>query len=313
MGIALSGYFYLTTRLITKFRVPKFQGYHLIYRALVHGLVFFVLSFLIYYCSFPLFSQSSFLIDTVISVFPNVTQAQFNLYVILLNSILFSYIGARGMNLLSYWLYNFAENYGRRPGKELSSNTEPPVKTRKRSIKETGKSLRLAVYSDATNDTFMRHILECFIKARMLMVTLESRKCYVGYPNEIRTPTDGDKAQELTLLPVSTGYRHEGDLCLELTTNYEKVMYILAMAREEINNASDAQITHFNETLDSYRITIPFSQIVTMTTFDLSQYTGFKEMEGMQRDGIYRRRNGASEPPEVVINEKPSPTILPQD
>jgi len=313
MGIALSGYVYLITGIANKFRVPKFQGYHLIYRALVHGLIFFVVSFVVYRLLFPFFSGSSELIDMVNSVFPDITQAKFNLYSILINSILIAYVVARSSNLFSYLSHNISYNfdrYRRIHAVRGSPESKIPEKFIKFPLRYTGKLKRLDIYNQATNDTFMRHILECFTNARILMVTLESRKCYVGYPYEIKTPSDGDKAQELTLLPVSTGYRHEEDLCLELTTNYEDVMRILAMTRADIDSASEEELESFKDVMDSYRITIPFSTMVTMTTFDLSKYTDFKQSEKKQQDDISSRRNSSNKPSEVVINGNDSVTPI---
>ena len=110
LGVALSGYLYLSIRIHSTYRVPKFQGYHLLYKALTVGLIFFLLSIAIYKITWPFFSHWSFFVDIARAGFPNITQEQFNLYAVLLNSILFAMITSKILNYLTFLAYNHIEN-----------------------------------------------------------------------------------------------------------------------------------------------------------------------------------------------------------
>lgn len=118
--------------------------------------------------------------------------------------------------------------------------------------KSEGSRLALLkrILSDSPLDS---RLFEAFIDKRTVLITLESRKAYVatvsmlGEPNETQAP-----AQEISLIPLLSGYRDKDTLSLRLQNDYHDA----TGARPDdmsiiVRQADIASISWFD--LDTYR------------------------------------------------------------
>ena len=123
LAIALAGYTFLSKFILTKYRIYKYQGHHLVYKCFSFGLMFLVIASLIFVSFWPLTSKWSFAFDIANVVSPDITQSQFNFYSILLITLILSYCSAKLTNKFLFFIYHFAINAverRKRVGKQLS-------------------------------------------------------------------------------------------------------------------------------------------------------------------------------------------------
>lgn len=120
----------------------------------------------------------------------------------------------------------------------------------------------------ARNDHLDTFILEASATQMPILVTLGSRKCYVGICfGEVGLDDGG--SDHLSLLPLLSGYRDKDKLSLEIMTNYH-VHY------------EDNQIysgAHSNLTLDHFRVIVPKSEVEVYSFFDVDTFKQFKDVE----------------------------------
>lgn len=259
MGVALSGYIFLSNSYIYKFKIPHYQGHHLFYRALFTGLIIYSASFAVFCLSWPMTKNSSKLFELFDMAFPGINQLSFNMLAMGLSSLLLAWAGA------------------------LLHNAWNRLKM--------GRSVQLQCYMEATDSELISHVLALsYIEPRALLISLSNRKCYVCYPYELKTPKIVADHQEISIIPIMTGYRDDKDLCLELTTRYEEVIDILKKESNEIERMSKDEYRNMEKAVELYRIAIPYKEIVSMAYFDLEKYKSFKEKENVRRRKIKKAR-----------------------
>ncbi|EGQ7787110.1 MULTISPECIES: hypothetical protein [Vibrio] len=120
----------------------------------------------------------------------------------------------------------------------------------------------------AKNDHLDTFILEASATQIPILVTLGSRKCYVGICFGEAGFDDGG-SEHISLLPLLSGYRDKDKLSLNILTNYH-IHY-------EDNDLYDG--THDNLTLDQFRVIIPKSEVEIYSFFDIATFKQFKEVE----------------------------------
>ncbi|MCQ8848606.1 hypothetical protein NQT74_08450 [Alteromonas stellipolaris] len=309
LGITLAGYIFSSTFIHTKYRLAKFQGHHLLYKCLFVGGIFYLLSVILFYVSWPLTSKGSWLFEIVQTVFPQLNQRQFNVSIVILDTIVLAITAARLFNFLISIAVNFLINNAKKTeshnSSELAINNSTAKSASTQRIKtreETDKWYDINVYADCTDDNYIAHIMNCFLRPSLLLLTLESRRCYVCIPYEFKTPNDHQESQNITIIPVCTGYRDEADLCLELTTDYHEIINILKCTKEDIDKLTPSKRKEKMNTIFNYRVTIPHGQIVSISSFDLAKYRSFKEAENKRRSDILVGRKGEGPQDERVVN-----------
>jgi hypothetical protein len=82
---------------------------------------------------------------------------------------------------------------------------------------------------------FLRLFHDALLQSKLVSVTLNSKKVYIGFIT--RTPSLTPDEQFVDLLPLLSGYRDKDTMRLEITTNYAAVL------SSETCNASDFVIT----------------------------------------------------------------------
>lgn len=126
------------------------------------------------------------------------------------------------------------------------------------------KSLARAV----NNDPLESMLIEASIRSFPVILTLSSRKIYVGL---INCPQfEHGKAEYLQLLPLLSGYRNKDDLTVTITTNYRRHYIDSGIA----SGIGDAQLS-----LSDFRTLIPKEEVEGISFFDANTYSKFKEKE----------------------------------
>lgn len=306
LAIALSGYTFLSKFILTKYRIYKYQGHHLVYKCFSFGLAFLLLSACIFILFWPLTNNWSFMFSLSTVVSPNISQSEFNFYSILLMTLLLSYISAKISNKFLFFIYHFAVNTveaRKRTGKQVALysaklNDDAEKDTELFSREKTDQDFDLFAYHSSTDNKYISHILIALREPHMLMLTLGSGKCYVCIPYGFDTPRDNEEQKEVVIIPVASGYRHGDDHCFEITTYYSEVIKLLRQDKQQL---TAEQLKQSKKTMSSYRLTIALSQIVSIASFDISKYLQFKESENSRRNEIKQGR-GETAKDEKVIN-----------
>jgi len=118
-----------------------------------------------------------------------------------------------------------------------------------KSVLSFGKiKLQGQILSDSPLDSLFFHAL---FKKKPVFITLESRKVYVGMIHNLGEPTESEGMdQEISIVPIMSGYRDEETLNVEFITYYE-------------------------DTAQSLELVIRQDQILSATFFDFDAYDDF--------------------------------------
>ena len=120
----------------------------------------------------------------------------------------------------------------------------------------------------AKNDHLDAFILEASATQIPILVTLDSRKCYVGICFG-EAGFDEGGSEHISILPLLSGYRDKDTLSLEIKTNYH--------IHFEDNKIYSGE--HDTLTLNHFRVIIPKSEIDAFSFFDVDTFKAFKEVE----------------------------------
>jgi hypothetical protein len=128
---------------------------------------------------------------------------------------------------------------------------------------------------------FLRLFHRAATESRMVSVTLESKKVYIGYIT--RTPNLSPEQQFVGLLPLLSGYRDKDTLRLEITTNYAKVI------SSRPYDAQDFEVTFCLDAISSANLFEPnayplFGDVVTPSQQTSQAGTSHRELEPPGQD-----------------------------
>ncbi len=118
---------------------------------------------------------------------------------------------------------------------------------------------------DRWNDFFEILLSRALTEAKLVSITLKSRKVYIGFVTASFDPANERKY--IVLLPMHSGYREEETLDLVIQTNYAPVY---AKIIQEDNRVALAGIGDF-------RLVIPVAEVQSLNLFDPTAYAHFKE------------------------------------
>lgn len=282
IGLSVSGYIFLSNTYRYKYRVPKYQGHHLIYRIISTGILFYITSILLFsYLS----TNSTFnsIYEEAISFVAfldteNTNSNTLQLTITSLASVILS-IGCA-------FIWNFLLKSRISISEFFISNSFP-------SIKDVNHYLDVTSYLEATDSEFIHHFMSMDAQrpSSLTLLSLASRRCYVCVPYEIKPPRDSSEHQELSIIPLASGFRHSEDLCLQITTYYWTVIDVIRKSNKEFSKLTPEEQEQEKYNIESYRITVPIKEIVTMADFNLSEYKQFKSQENKERAIIKRSRS----------------------
>ena len=141
------------------------------------------------------------------------------------------------------------------------------------------------IFSDKRFDLIAHHAEKCHLDTIILqaaatsfpiLITLKSRKCYVGLCYGEPESHD-ERGAYIAFLPLLSGYRDKDTLSLELTTNYQK--------HYEVNGIESDEHEHL--CLGDFKSVIPKSELESLSFFDLETYLEFKNQElDEQNNGV---------------------------
>jgi hypothetical protein len=116
------------------------------------------------------------------------------------------------------------------------------------------------------NDGIEWILLRALEDAKLVSITLKSRKVYIGFISQnFFNPWAGVKS--IKLIPVYSGYRDENDFHIEFTTSYDPVIKYTV-------NSSEIDLD-----IDDFQMGIPISEIVTVNIFDPLVYEQFSKKD----------------------------------
>ena len=274
ISVAIVGYVFLTNTLAYKFKVPKYQGHHLVYRALTTGLIFFVIAFFILWVLIIFFNELpvKLLLLVKSNGLPSLNLTNISFLLIMVISFALVLIGISIYNRASIVEY-IEQEFGR----------HIPISSKLR------KKAELYWYLKSTESEFISHFMST-TKIKTLLITLKNNRCYVAVPYEIIEPRGQADHNELSIIPLVSGYRDPSDMCLELTTDYDDVIDILTLSSSQYSQKSVEEKQRMKDILVSYRVTFSLSELTILSTFDLSKYKHFKESEAARRSEIKNNR-----------------------
>jgi hypothetical protein len=116
------------------------------------------------------------------------------------------------------------------------------------------------------NDGIEWILLKALEEAKLVSITLKSRKVYIGFISQnFFSPWQGVKS--IKVIPVYSGYRDEKDFHIVFTTSYDTVIKYTV---EEDDIDLD---------IDDFQMGIPVSEMITVNIFDPRVYEQFSKPE----------------------------------
>lgn len=293
LGVSITGYFFLSNYLLTKFRVPKLQGHHLLYRSVLTGAILFTVSASIFAITWKLTQGSSFLYDSASFIFDDLSYANFKIYLILFNSFLIGWMASLVMNFkirANYWIKVNKKHLKKIKEKRKDTTSVSPLSAQESESldreelippEETDPRCIISHYlleeDNQQHATAIKSV--AFDRPRPLLISLSNNRCYVGILSEIRMPKDSSLIDGISVYPLCSGYRDKETLCLKLTTFYTESVVAFSETRASVNELSEVQKMDLINTVENYRISFSFSDIVSLAMFDLKKYDEFKNQE----------------------------------
>jgi hypothetical protein len=130
----------------------------------------------------------------------------------------------------------------------IANRRWPPSRSFAIATKQHGGSLRAL-------------LLDAHSQNRPVMLTLESRKVYVGW---VYIPPPLTKTSHVVILPTLSGFRDSANLAITWTTEYSPV-YVDLMDRQAAGEVLETDLVHF-------QLVIPLDSIGSATYFDKDLY-----------------------------------------
>ena len=111
----------------------------------------------------------------------------------------------------------------------------------------------LELMEDILSDSPLDALLfEAFIDATPVLLSLESKKVYVGIVNNLGEPNENESPnQEISIIPILSGYRDDSYQIVQFTNYYDSTFY---------------------KNIDNFSVIIPQNQIITASKFDFDIY-----------------------------------------
>lgn len=125
-----------------------------------------------------------------------------------------------------------------------------------------GNSLSAYLAIKITGDDFDKMFAEAFIKKEMMQITLRNNKVYVGYIKKLAPPT---QANQLTILPVISGYREAETKKINFITEYLSI-YQKYIGTGQITAIDDMEM----------QILILRDEIITVNKFHTDVFDSFQ-------------------------------------
>lgn len=116
------------------------------------------------------------------------------------------------------------------------------------------------------DDAFEMTLLQSFERNSDVLVTLDSRKVYVGKVTDTFFRVN-DEVRSVMLNPLTSGYRDPNNFEIEFTTYYGMIY------KQIIENPADFEVK-----ISDFSVAIRYDKIVSVSPFDPKTYTKFREL-----------------------------------
>ena len=234
LPILVSGFIICSINPYYKYRLYRYGGQYLYLQVITLGIISFIASLLILFLLRTIMPQN-ISIFTIQFEFSPITLCVKELsksqsvslsktlpfvwsFFISLFSIIFAYIWSKCMQ----FYYNFG--------------------TRSLELMED-------ILSDSPLDALL---FEAFIDATPVLLSLESKKVYVGIVNNLGEANENESPnQEISIIPILSGYRDDSYQIVQFTNYYDSTFY---------------------KNIDNFSVIIPQNQIITASKFDFDIY-----------------------------------------
>lgn len=129
----------------------------------------------------------------------------------------------------------------------------------------------LTIANTIKHDPFENLIVHATNNVCSVMVTLKSRKVYIGMVTN--SGVEHGKLEYISVIPFISGYRREDDFKVERTVNYSEMYREIDPAR-----------------LDEFKTVLPVSEIESIRLFDGDIYEGFQNIHHRKRWFSYLKK-----------------------
>ncbi|HBK4608399.1 hypothetical protein UDZ25_09100 [Serratia marcescens] len=120
------------------------------------------------------------------------------------------------------------------------------------------------------NNSFEAMLMEASARQFPIIITLSSRKIYVGL---VTCPAlEHGMSDHLEILPMLSGHRDKDDLTINITTNYHA---------HYLESGVIGGLSHLN--ISDFRVLVPKDEVETLSFFDTETYNKFKQDEERDR------------------------------
>lgn len=151
-----------------------------------------------------------------------------------------------------------------------------------------GEDRKAFALASAVNDNHQEALLiEASVRQYLLLITLGSRKFYVGIV--ICPRFENGKAEYLQIIPMLSGYRDKDTLVTHVTSNYKR-LYVESglMTAEgrllEPPPSVEGEASKPRVEIQDFRTLICFDEIETISFFDSDTYNKFKDAEEQDKE-----------------------------
>lgn len=151
-----------------------------------------------------------------------------------------------------------------------------------------GKDRKAFALAYAVEDNHQEAMLiEASVRRYLLLITLGSRKIYVGIV--VCPRFENGKADYLQIIPMLSGYRDKDTLITHITTNYKKLYVESGLMTPEGRLLDPPPQVAGEEVkprvvIQDFRTLICFDEIETISFFDSDTYNAFKDAEEKDKE-----------------------------
>ncbi len=133
----------------------------------------------------------------------------------------------------------------------------------------TASAKKKAISRLATENAFELMLYDSAEQVKPVLVSLDSRKVYIGVVYRISNDEALGKTEYFSILPLWSGYRHKDTLALKITTFYED-HYAIVLAQGPMTN---------ERLFDQFKIAICSTEVSTLSYFDIGVYHNLQPEE----------------------------------
>lgn len=291
--VATSGYLYLKNFKATKYVVLNFNGYHIFYSSLISGIKNLLIAAALYYLGTLITLKSTLIYDILSKEYGSIEPAVFtSAFIIFLsfpvakyraklaNKLIFKAIAVRINNIRSS-APSESTSITRTDGDKEQPDYRENLRT-----KELQPSIELALRAKSETDTKIIISIKSIVHKRLVLLTLQSERCYVGYISTLFFAEHTSDTKGLILTPIASGFRDENK-CLKITTNY-----LTSMKWEQSNDEKTPfEEYKLNSELEKFQIAFSMGDVTSVAFFNPNLYGYFKnqEKEYIDKHGLNSR------------------------